>query len=339
MKLAEKFGVPVFTFVDTPGAYPGVGAEERGQSEAIGRNLYEMAELAVPIICTVIGEGGSGGALAIAVGDTTLMLQYCDLFGDLARRLRFDPVEKRGSRAEAAETLGITATRLKALGLIDKVVQRAARRRASRPRSDDAEPQEGTAGQLAAASRQAIERAPGSALREADRLWQVQGSRNEVTARTSSWPTSTRDSDASKSRRPPASGIERRRRLDRAAGRPGEASQAPALRAPRAARQPSIEPQCRALGAVLSQRLSRARRAMPGRQSRCIPREQRRARRARSALRGTACSTCGLHRAGPQRRRSGRDPAAAAVARHGCQGPCRHAISKKARGLCANPGR
>src|SRR4029453_18476192 len=76
MKLAEKFAIPVFAFIDTPGAYPGVGAEERGQSEAIGRNLYAMAELEVPIVCSVIGEGGSGGALAIAVGDTTLMLQY-----------------------------------------------------------------------------------------------------------------------------------------------------------------------------------------------------------------------------------------------------------------------
>jgi len=76
MKLAEKFGLPLFTFVDTPGAYPGIGAEERGQSEAIGRNLYEMAGLRIPIVVTVIGEGGSGGALAIAVGDTTLMLQY-----------------------------------------------------------------------------------------------------------------------------------------------------------------------------------------------------------------------------------------------------------------------
>ena len=76
MRLAEKFGIPIMTFIDTPGAYPGVGAEERGQSEAIGRNLYEMSELRVPIICTVIGEGGSGGALAIAVGDVLLMLQY-----------------------------------------------------------------------------------------------------------------------------------------------------------------------------------------------------------------------------------------------------------------------
>src|SRR4029077_14971665 len=76
MQLAEKFSLPVFTFVDTPGAYPGIDAEERGQSEAIGRNLFEMARLKVPIIATVIGEGGSGGALAIAVGDAVLMLQY-----------------------------------------------------------------------------------------------------------------------------------------------------------------------------------------------------------------------------------------------------------------------
>ena len=76
MRLAEKFGIPIMTFIDTPGAYPGVNAEERGQSEAIGRNLYEMSELRVPIVCTVIGEGGSGGALAIAVGDVLLMLQY-----------------------------------------------------------------------------------------------------------------------------------------------------------------------------------------------------------------------------------------------------------------------
>ena len=89
----------MFTFIDTPGAYPGVGAEERGQSEAIGRNLYVMSELRVPIVVTIIGEGGSGGALAIAVGDTTLMLQYCDLLGDLARGLRVDPVEERGTCA------------------------------------------------------------------------------------------------------------------------------------------------------------------------------------------------------------------------------------------------
>ena len=99
MKLAEKFGLPLFTFVDTPGAYPGIGAEERGQSEAIGRNLYEMAGLRVPIVVTVIGEGGSGGALAIAIGDVTLDAPVRDLLGDLARGLRVDPVEVRRTGA------------------------------------------------------------------------------------------------------------------------------------------------------------------------------------------------------------------------------------------------
>jgi len=122
MKLAEKFGFPVFTFIDTPGAYPGVGAEERGQSEAIGHNLYVMAGLKVPVICTVIGEGGSGGALAIAVGDTTLMLQY-STYSVISPEGCASILWKSAERApEAAETLGITATRLKALGLIDKVV-------------------------------------------------------------------------------------------------------------------------------------------------------------------------------------------------------------------------
>jgi acetyl-CoA carboxylase carboxyl transferase subunit alpha len=122
MKLAEKFGIPIMTFIDTPGAYPGVGAEERGQSEAIGRNLYEMAELRVPIICTVIGEGGSGGALAIAVGDAMLMLQYATysvISPEGCASILWKSAEKA---ADAAETLGITATRLKTLGLVDKIV-------------------------------------------------------------------------------------------------------------------------------------------------------------------------------------------------------------------------
>ena len=122
MKLAEKFNLPVFTFIDTPGAYPGVGAEERGQSEAIGRNLYAMAELKTPIICSVIGEGGSGGALAIAVGDSTLMLQY-STYSVISPEGCAAILWKSGDKAsEAAEILGITATRLKALGLIDRVV-------------------------------------------------------------------------------------------------------------------------------------------------------------------------------------------------------------------------
>ena len=122
MKLAEKFGLPLFTFVDTPGAYPGIGAEERGQSEAIGRNLYEMAGLRTPIVVTVIGEGGSGGALAIAIGDLTLMLQYAT-YSVISPEGCASILWKSAEQApEAAEILGITAARLKQLGLVDKVV-------------------------------------------------------------------------------------------------------------------------------------------------------------------------------------------------------------------------
>jgi acetyl-CoA carboxylase carboxyl transferase subunit alpha len=122
MRLAEKFGVPVVTFVDTPGAYPGIGAEERGQSEAIGRSLYVMAELKVPIVCTVIGEGGSGGALAIAVGDVVQMLQYAT-YSVISPEGCASILWKSAERApEAAETLGITANRLKTLGLIDRIL-------------------------------------------------------------------------------------------------------------------------------------------------------------------------------------------------------------------------
>ncbi|OGA20281.1 MAG: acetyl-CoA carboxylase carboxyltransferase subunit alpha [Betaproteobacteria bacterium RIFCSPLOWO2_12_FULL_63_13] len=122
MRLAEKFGIPVVTFVDTPGAYPGIGAEERGQSEAIGRNLYVMAELQVPIVCTVIGEGGSGGALAIAVGDVVMMLQYAT-YSVISPEGCASILWKSSERApEAAEILGITATRLKSLALVDKIV-------------------------------------------------------------------------------------------------------------------------------------------------------------------------------------------------------------------------
>ncbi|MFC7421190.1 acetyl-CoA carboxylase carboxyltransferase subunit alpha [Iodobacter arcticus] len=122
MKLAEKFNIPLITFVDTPGAYPGVGAEERGQSEAIGRNLFEMAKLRIPVICTVIGEGGSGGALAIAVGDVVQMLQYATysvITPEGCASILWKTAEKA---PEAAEALGITANRLKTLGIIDKVI-------------------------------------------------------------------------------------------------------------------------------------------------------------------------------------------------------------------------
>ena len=122
MKLAEKFGLPVFTFVDTPGAYPGIGAEERGQSEAIGHSIYLMAELKVPIISTIIGEGGSGGALAIAVADQLMMLQY-STYSVISPEGCASILWKSADKAsEAAETMGITAARLKSLGLVDKVV-------------------------------------------------------------------------------------------------------------------------------------------------------------------------------------------------------------------------
>jgi acetyl-CoA carboxylase carboxyl transferase subunit alpha len=122
MHLAEKFQLPVFTFIDTPGAYPGIDAEERGQSEAIGRNLFEMARLRTPVIVTVIGEGGSGGALAIAVGDLILMLQYAT-YSVISPEGCASILWRSAEMApEAAEALGITASRLKALGLIDKIV-------------------------------------------------------------------------------------------------------------------------------------------------------------------------------------------------------------------------
>ena len=122
MRVAEKFRLPIFTFVDTPGAYPGIGAEERGQSEAIGRNLFAMAELKVPVICTIIGEGGSGGALAIAVGNALLMLQY-STYSVISPEGCASILWRSADKApEAAEALAITAPRLKDLGLIDRVV-------------------------------------------------------------------------------------------------------------------------------------------------------------------------------------------------------------------------
>ena len=122
MRMAEKFQVPIFTFIDTPGAYPGIGAEERGQSEAIARNLYVMAELKTPVICTIIGEGGSGGALAIGVGDRTLILQY-STYSVISPEGCASILWKSAEKASvAAETLGITAERLLSLELVDKIV-------------------------------------------------------------------------------------------------------------------------------------------------------------------------------------------------------------------------
>jgi acetyl-CoA carboxylase carboxyl transferase subunit alpha len=122
MKMAERFGLPVVTFIDTPGAYPGINAEERGQSEAIARNLIEMAELKVPIICTVIGEGGSGGALAIGVGDVTMIMQYGTYSVISPEGCASILWKNAANAADAAEALGITAGRLKTLGLVDEII-------------------------------------------------------------------------------------------------------------------------------------------------------------------------------------------------------------------------
>jgi acetyl-CoA carboxylase carboxyl transferase subunit alpha len=122
MRLAEKFNLPVFTFVDTPGAYPGIDAEERGQSEAIGRNLFEMARLRAPIIVSIIGEGGSGGALALAVGDLIIMMQYATYSVISPEGCASILWRSADMAPDAADALGITANRLKTLGLIDKIV-------------------------------------------------------------------------------------------------------------------------------------------------------------------------------------------------------------------------
>ena len=123
MQTAEKFRLPVLTFIDTPGAYPGIGAEERGQSEAIGRNLYELSRLHVPVICTIIGEGGSGGALAIAVGDYVNMMQY-STYSVISPEGCASILWKTADKAsDAAQALGIIAKRLADLDLIDRVIE------------------------------------------------------------------------------------------------------------------------------------------------------------------------------------------------------------------------
>lgn len=123
MKLAERFGLPIVTLIDTPGAYPGIGAEERGQSEAIARNLFEMSNLRTPIVCTVIGEGGSGGALAVGVGDRVLMLQY-SIYSVISPEGCASILWKSAAKApEAAEAMGLTSERLQSLGLIDAVIE------------------------------------------------------------------------------------------------------------------------------------------------------------------------------------------------------------------------
>ena len=123
MQMAERFRLPILTFIDTPGAYPGIGAEERGQSEAIARNLFVLADLKTPIVCTVIGEGGSGGALAIGVGDRMLMLQY-SIYSVISPEGCASILWKSAEKAaDAAEAMGITSSRLKELQLVDIVIE------------------------------------------------------------------------------------------------------------------------------------------------------------------------------------------------------------------------
>ena len=123
MRMAEKFRLPVLTFIDTPGAFPGMDAEERNQSEAIARNLFVLAELKTPVICTVIGEGGSGGALAIGVGDRVMMMEY-STYSVISPEGCASILWKSADKAEAAaEAMGITAKSLKELGLIDHIIR------------------------------------------------------------------------------------------------------------------------------------------------------------------------------------------------------------------------
>ncbi len=149
MRLAEKFNLPVFTFVDTPGAFPGIDAEERGQSEALGHNIYAMAELKVPIISTIIGEGGSGGALAIAVADSRADAAVRHLFGDFAGRLRLDPVEDFRARQRRRRRAGPDCAPPEGHGPDRQDHQRTAGRRPSRLQADGHHA-EARAGRLAA---------------------------------------------------------------------------------------------------------------------------------------------------------------------------------------------
>ena len=188
MRLAEKFGIPVMTFVDTPGAYPGVGAEERGQSEAIGRNLYVMAELRVPIVVTIIGEGGSGGALAIAVGDVVLMLQYAT-YSVISPEGCASILWKSAEKApDAAESLGITANRLKTLGLIDKIVAEPLGRGTSRPQRGVPDAAPCAAGGAGAGAGEAARGVARGALHQADGIRQVQRDRRALRAGCAAQP-------------------------------------------------------------------------------------------------------------------------------------------------------
>ena len=184
MRLAEKFGIPIMTFIDTPAPIPGVGAEERGQSEAIGRNLYEMTELRVPIICTMIGEGGSGGALAIAVGDVMLMLQYSTysvISPEGCASILWKSAEKASGRRRDS---GHYRDTLEGAGFGGQDHRRAAGRRASRLCGDYAKREEGIAGRAENGAKQTGRQFAARPLQPPDELWQIQGSRCRLADRS-----------------------------------------------------------------------------------------------------------------------------------------------------------
>jgi len=171
MEMAERFKMPVITFIDTPGAYPGIGAEERGQSEAIARNLFVMAELNVPIICTVIGEGGSGGALAIGVADRVMMLQY-SVYSVISPEGCASILYKSAERAaDAADAMGITSERLLDLGLIDRIVSEPLGGAHRSPESMAESLRSAISGELAALSNKPLN----TLLRERDAKWRAYG--------------------------------------------------------------------------------------------------------------------------------------------------------------------
>jgi len=176
MELAERFGVPVLTFIDTPGAYPGIGAEERGQSEAIARNLFVMADLKVPIICTVIGEGGSGGALAIGVGDRVMMLQY-SVYSVISPEGCASILYKSAERAaDAAAAMGITSERLLELGLIDRVVEEPLGGAHRNPHTMAETLRKALSDELSILSQKPID----TLLRERDAKWRAYGEYSET---------------------------------------------------------------------------------------------------------------------------------------------------------------
>ncbi len=176
MKMAERFGLPVLTLIDTAGAWPGIDAESRGQSEAIARNLIEMAELKVPIICTVIGEGGSGGALALGVGDRTVMLEYAVYSTITPEGCASILWKDAGKAKDAAEQLGLTAPRLKSLGLGRQGRTRAHRRRPPQPDADGQAPEGGAAERTGRAGQAVHRTAAGTALRAPAQLRHVRSS-------------------------------------------------------------------------------------------------------------------------------------------------------------------